>query len=179
MQDNIDAGNRAAAWRPQSPTQLTRGGTLSMIRRLSHLCFITDQLAEMTRFYSETLGLPVKFIFKLETGETFGCYLDCGDSSFVEIFDRMLKQKKWGGDLEPLAAGNRYTHFCLEVTGLADFKTRLEQKGVKVSPIRTGMDSSTQAWLNDPDGNAIELMEFTAGSAQIQRMHSATPAEVK
>ncbi len=33
--------------------------------------------------------------------------------------------------------------------------------------IRTGLDGSFQAWLADPDGNRIELMEYTHRSAQL------------
>jgi catechol 2,3-dioxygenase-like lactoylglutathione lyase family enzyme len=140
-----------------------------MIRRLAHLCFITDDLPRMAEFYTEKLGLPVKITFRNADGETFGYYFDCGDSSFIEVFDRKLKQKQWGGSLEPLGGRTGYDHFCCEVTALADFKATLESRGVKVSEIRSGMDGSLQAWTNDPDGNAIELMEYTARSLQIQR----------
>ena len=68
-----------------------------MIRRLAHLCFITDNLDRMVDFYSKAIGLPVKFSFKNTDGEIFGHYLECGDSSFIEIFDRALKHKQWGG----------------------------------------------------------------------------------
>lgn len=146
-----------------------------MIRRLAHLCFNTDQLQEMKRFYCDKLGLSVKFIFKTPDDEEFGFYLDCGDSSFIEVFDRVLKHKKWGGEPVPVAVGTRYSHFCLEVTGLADLTAKLAERGVKVSPIRTGMDGSQQAWVNDPDDNRIELMEYTPRSLEIQRSKSGEP----
>jgi catechol 2,3-dioxygenase-like lactoylglutathione lyase family enzyme len=140
-----------------------------MIRRLGHLCFVTDNLQGMLDFYTRALGLAVQFIFKNDDGEVFGYYLAAGDSTFIEIFDRVLKVKQWGGPLAELAAGNRYSHFCLEVTALRDFKAALESRGVKVGDVSTGMDHSMQAWLKDPDGNAIELMEYTSRSWQLQR----------
>jgi lactoylglutathione lyase len=140
-----------------------------MIRRLGHLCFVTDNLERMVEFYSKTLGLPVKFTFRNADGEVFGHYLECGDSTFIEIFDRVLKVKQWGGGLEALHQGNQYSHFALEVTGLRDFKAALEKKGVKLSDIATGMDHSLQSWTSDPDGNPVELMEYTSQSWQIQR----------
>lgn len=140
-----------------------------MIRRLAHLCFVTDQMPAMVEFYTKVLGLPVKFSFQNSDGETFGAYIECGDSSFIEIFDRVLKRKQWGGPDEPLVAGNRYGHFCLEVTGLKELKAALEARGAIVGEMRTGMDGSLQAWTKDPDGNAVELMEYTARSKQIQR----------
>ncbi|HEY3331040.1 MAG TPA: VOC family protein [Capsulimonadaceae bacterium] len=145
-----------------------------MIRRIAHLCFNTDQLEKMKQFYSETLKLPVKITFKTSDDEIFGYYFDCGDSSFIEVFDRVLKHKQWGGSPENLVTGNQYAHFCFEVTALADLKATLESRGVKVTEIRTGMDNSLQAWTSDPDGNAIELMEYTSRSLQIQPGHSTT-----
>jgi catechol 2,3-dioxygenase-like lactoylglutathione lyase family enzyme len=140
-----------------------------MIRRLGHLCFVTDQLDRMVEFYSKTLGLPVKFDFRNSGGEVFGYYIECGDSTFIEIFDRKLKVKQWGGPLEDLQKGNQYTHFALEVTGLRDFRAALLQKGLKLTEIVQGMDHSLQTWTSDPDGNAIEFMEYTGQSWQIQR----------
>ncbi|MEI8340505.1 MAG: VOC family protein [Verrucomicrobiota bacterium] len=139
-----------------------------MIRKLAHLCFITDDLDRMVHFYSSQLGLQVKFSFKNAEGEIFGHYLGCGDSTFIEIFDRVLKHKQWGGELQQYGGGSHYNHFCLEVTGLRELKTTLEQKGLKLSEIVTGMDQSLQSWTSDPDGNPIELMEYTHRSWQIQ-----------
>ena len=38
---------------------------------------------------------------------------------------------------------------------------------VTVTPLKTGMDHSQQAWVKDPDGNDIELMEYTRESKQL------------
>ena len=73
----------------------------------------------------------------------------------------------WGGKVEPLAIGTHYKHFCLEVTGLDEFCKMLKDKGVEVSEIKLGMDNSRQAWIADPDGNAIELMEYSYSSLQL------------
>jgi lactoylglutathione lyase len=141
-----------------------------MIRRLAHLCLVTDNLDAMVEFYSKKLGLPVKFAFKNADGQIFGYYLDCGDSTFLEIFDRVLKGKQWGGGKDPLKKGNQYDHLCMEVTGLKDLKAALEKKGVKLTDIKEGMDHSLQSWTSDPDGNPMELMEYSTRSPQIQRI---------
>jgi lactoylglutathione lyase len=131
-----------------------------MIRRLAHICFVTNQLDRMVEFYSKGLGLPVKFDFRNAEGQVFGCYLECGDSTFLEIFDRALMTQQWGGEMAESVKGNQITHLALEVTGLADFKAALERKGLKLRDIVTGMDHSLQSWTNDPDGNAIEFIDF-------------------
>jgi lactoylglutathione lyase/glyoxylase I family protein len=57
-------------------------------------------------------------------------------------------------------------HFCFEVDGIEALVTELEGKGIKVRPLKVGMDHSKQAWIKDPDGNDIELMEYTPKSLQ-------------
>lgn len=144
-----------------------------MIRQLAHVCFFTDQIDAMVAFYRDVLGFPVKFTLATDDGETMGYYFDCGNTTFIEIFDQKLAVKQWGGQVQELKLGSQYKHFCLEVTGLAEVKARLEAQGVEVSPIKTGLDHSLQAWIHDPDGNAIELMEYTHASLQLRRATSA------
>jgi len=139
-----------------------------MIRQLAHICFFSDKIAAMVKFYSNTLGLKIKFTLDNSEGKPFGYYFDCGNSSFIEVFDREMAIKQWGGILEKSIAGNIFQHFCFEVIGLADYKSKLEKQGLKVSEISEGMDNSKQAWIADPDGNSIELMEYTIKSLQIQ-----------
>lgn len=139
-----------------------------MIRRLAHLCLITNDLERSVAFYRDGLGLKVAFTFVNAGGETYGVYLACGDTTFVEIFDQVLAAKQWGGDTRPLEAGNRFGHLCFEVTGLADMKQMLAGRGVQVGEIRTGYDQSLQMWTADPDGNRVELMEYTHRSQQLQ-----------
>lgn len=138
-----------------------------MIRRLGHLCFVTDQLDVMIRFYTEVLGLRVVIDFRNAEGTLFGVYLGCGDSTYVEVFDRVLKARQWGGSADPRPPGGKYDHFCLEVTGLDAFRADLIARGLKVSEIFDGVDFSRQLWIHDPDGNAIEFMEYTARSLQL------------
>ncbi len=140
-----------------------------MIRKLAHLCLHTDNLDRLVAFYRDALGLSVKFRFCAADGSVFGAYIACGDTTFVEFFDRAGASKQWGDGSAPAAVevGNRYGHFCLEVTGLADLHETLIARGINIGPISTGMDGSFQAWLADPDGNRIELMEYTHASAQI------------
>jgi len=140
-----------------------------MIKRLGHLCFRSHQLPAMLAFYRDVLGLAVKFALKHDDGTPFGYYLAAGHTTFVEIFDHAGAAKQWGGPSGPLGPneGVHYNHFCLEVTGLESFREQLIAQGVAVTPVQVGMDHSKQAWLKDPDGNAIELMEYTPQSLQL------------
>ena len=139
-----------------------------MIRQLAHLNFVTNDLARIIDFYVNKLGMQVKFTLDNQQGQPFGYYFGCGNTTFLEFFDQKMAAEVWGGNVEELASGTRYKHFCLQVTGLDQYCEMLKNKGVSVSPISMGMDHSRQAWVNDPDGNAIELMEYGASSLQLR-----------
>lgn len=138
-----------------------------MIRQLAHLNFVTDDLPAIIDFYVNKLGMQVKFTLNNEQGVVFGYYFDCGNSTFLEFFDQALAVQQWGGEVQPLTPGTRYKHLCLEVTGLDEYRQKLLEKGVAVTEISLGMDNSRQAWITDPDGNAIELMEYGPHSLQL------------
>ena len=140
-----------------------------MIKQLGHLCLRTHQLPVMLAFYRDGLGLTVKFSLNHDDGTPFGYYLAAGHTTFVEIFDHAGAAKQWGASAAPLRPNDNtfYNHFCLEVTGLEAFCDRVRTFGVDVTGVKVGMDHSKQAWLKDPDGNAIELMEYTPQSMQL------------
>jgi len=138
-----------------------------MIRQLAHLNFVTDDLPTIIDFYVNKLGMEVKFTLNNEQGIAFGYYFGCGNSTFLEFFDQALAARQWGGEVQALTPGTRYKHFCLEVTGLEEYRQKLLEKGVTVTEISLGMDNSRQAWITDPDGNAIELMEYGPHSLQL------------
>jgi catechol 2,3-dioxygenase-like lactoylglutathione lyase family enzyme len=140
-----------------------------VIRQLAHLCLFTDQLGEMRRFYADTLGLRLAFPLRNPAGEAFGLYFDAGHSTFVEVFDRAGAQAMWGGRDARIERGTAFRHLCFEVTGLDALRTQLRARGLEVSEPTVGMDGSRQAWTADPDGNPVELMEYTAESAQLRR----------
>jgi catechol 2,3-dioxygenase-like lactoylglutathione lyase family enzyme len=140
-----------------------------MIRQLAHLNFFTNDLSKIIDFYVDKLGMPVKFTLNNKEDVPFGYYFDCGNSTFLEFFDQALAIQFWGGKGDALTGGTRYKHFCLEVTGLDAYCDKLRSKAVEVTGITTGMDNSRQAWITDPDGNAIELMEYGPLSLQLTR----------
>ncbi|HET6594099.1 MAG TPA: VOC family protein [Anaerolineales bacterium] len=138
-----------------------------MIRKLAHLNFVTNDLEKIIDFYVNKLGMKVKFTLDNKEGKPFGYYFACGDTTFLEFFDHAMAAEVWGGTVETLMNGTRYKHFCLEVTGLDEFCKMLKDKDVEVSEIKLGMDNSRQAWITDPDGNSIELMEYGYSSMQL------------
>ena len=138
-----------------------------MIRKLAHLNFVTNDLERIIDFYVNKLGMKVKFTLNNKEGTPFGYYFACGDTTFLEFFDQKMAAEMWGGNIDALNIGTQYRHFCLAVTGLEEYCKTLKDRGVQVSEISLGMDHSLQAWIADPDGNAIELMEYGYSSLQL------------
>ena len=143
-------------------------GIDDMIRQLAHVCIHTRDLDAMVDFYSGKLGLPVQFRLRNDDGETVGVYLGCGQTTFLELFDQDRVLAMFGGDKVDLtAAPTRLQHFCFEVTGLADMRARLDAEDIPYLDVGMGLDNALQMWVGDPDGNAVELMEYTSTSLQL------------
>ena len=140
-----------------------------MIRQLAHINFVTNDLSRIIDFYVNRLGMSVKFTLNNPQGQPFGYYFGCGNTTFLEFFDQAMAVELWGGKVQELTTGPQYRHFCLEVTGLDEYCQTLKSRGVSVTEITMGMDNSRQAWVADPDGNQIELMEYGPASLQLTR----------
>jgi catechol 2,3-dioxygenase-like lactoylglutathione lyase family enzyme len=139
-----------------------------MITQLAHINFFSDTPEEMIDFYVHKLGLKIAFTLDNDDGVPFGWYVKCGKMTFIEIFDQTGAVRQWGGRVAELHHGSRFRHLCFEVKNLAAYRGILIERGVNVSPITVGMDNSRQAWIKDPDGNDIELMEYTPASFQVR-----------
>ncbi len=127
-----------------------------MIRRLAHVCIGATDLAETEGFYRDALGMEKAFDF-FRAGHRIGFYLKAGESTFIEVFVE-------NGETQierPLIR-----HFCLEVENLDAVCETLRSKGVEVSAKKLGGDGAWQAWITDPSGVRIELMQYSEDSSQ-------------
>lgn len=128
-----------------------------MIIGHAHTCFTVSDLEQSIAFYRDKLGLEEAFDFKHEDGRRYGVYLYLGERNFIELFE---------GDLGESAEGQSFRHICLEVDDIGQTVADLEASGVEVSTPKLGRDHSWQAWITDPDGNRIELHQYTPESWQ-------------
>lgn len=128
-----------------------------MITGMAHACFTVSDLGQSIHFYQDLLGLQPAFDFRREDGTRFGLYLHLGGRNFIELFE---------GELGERAEGQSFRHICLEVDDLRSTVATLRERGLEVSDPKLGGDQSWQAWITDPDGNRIELHDYTAESKQ-------------
>ncbi len=127
-----------------------------MIKRLAHVCIGAADLERSEQFYVHLLGMEIAFEF-MRGGQRIGFYLRAGGTSFIEVFAERESPK----DDRP-----RLKHFCLEVEDIDALIAKLTAQGVDVSGKKLGADNAWQAWITDPNGLRIELMQYTEGSAQ-------------
>jgi len=128
-----------------------------MIVGMAHACFVVSDLERSLSFYRDQLGLPEAFSFINDAGHRHGVYLHLGGRNFIELFE---------GTVEPPAANQSYKHICLEVDDIEATVAALRASGVEVSDPKLGTDESWQAWIVDPEGNRMELHQYTASSWQ-------------
>ena len=128
-----------------------------MIKGIAHACYTVRDLDAAVAFYVGKLGLKPAFDFVRDNGERFGVYIHAGARNFIELFK---------GELAAPAKGQSYRHLCLEVDDLAAVVADLRARGVQITDAKLGSDHSWQAWITDPDGNRIELHQYTPESQQ-------------
>ncbi len=128
-----------------------------MIIGMAHACFVVSDLEQALAFYRDGLGLTEAFDFVNDAGQRHGIYLHLGGRNFIELF---------AGNPDRPAENQSYKHICLEVDDLDATVTAMRARGIEVSDPKLGRDQSWQAWVTDPDGNRIELHQYTPESWQ-------------
>lgn len=127
--------------------------------RIGHLAYKTANMEATLSFYRDVLGFKHIFSINDDKNQPWIEYLMTPDGRFVELFYP---------DAEGVPEiGRSYMHLCLEVDDCAAAVQELEQKGVAISSyVKRGSDGNYQAWINDPDGRSIEIMQLVESSEQ-------------
>jgi len=126
-----------------------------MIKQVAHICIGSTDLEKTADFYCNVLGMERGFDF-LKNDALYGFYVKAGKDTYIEVFSQdEVKSER------PLLQ-----HLCFEVEDLEAVVKEIEAKGVAVTPIKQGGDQSWQAWITDPSGVRIELMQYTPESSQ-------------
>jgi catechol 2,3-dioxygenase-like lactoylglutathione lyase family enzyme len=128
-----------------------------MIKGIAHTCYRVKDLTCAIQFYCDAFGLKQAFEFLDKKGKMIGVYIHVGGRNFIELFE---------GDVSNLKITGSYRHLCLEVDDIEALVRKLRERGIEVSDPKMGDDGSWQSWLSDPDGNRIELHQYTGESKQ-------------
>ena len=131
-----------------------------MITDVGHPAFGSYDLDASLAFYAK-LGIGESFRLHKEDGSLMLVYLHVGGDRFIELFPG-------GPEPDPARKGS-FLHLCLVTEDLHGTVERLRGQGVVIDrEPKQGLDHNWQAWISDPDGNAIELMQLSEESPQRQ-----------
>src|SRR5215212_23176 len=129
-----------------------------MITDVGHPAFRAYDLDETLKFYKK-LGLSESFRLNHADGSVMLVYLHVSGDRFLEIFPN-------GPEPDPNGVHN-FHHLCLLTDNLTGMVERLRKQDVAIQQEpKMGLDHNLQAWIRDPDGNDIELMELSEESPQ-------------
>ena len=130
-----------------------------MITGIGHVAFRITDLARTLDFYCNKLGFREAFRLERE-GEPspWIVYIQVAKGHFIELFPGAQ------GEI-PSRNGAGYNHFCLLVDDIQATLKEFADRGLPITGSPTqGLDNNWQYWINDPDGNAIELMQIMDNS---------------
>ena len=145
------------------------------ITRLAHVAIKVADIDNSLRYYRDGLECPE--MFRLEkNGRLWIVYLKLTETQFIELFPDAVGQN-------PPFGTNAIDHLCVEVSDLEAVVQQILANGIEVyrwvetpagldllsagaDAITWGADENRQAWLRDPDGNRIELMQMMNGNLQ-------------
>ena len=133
-----------------------------MITDLGHTALRVRDLERALAFYAR-LGIDEAFRLHDDDGSLLLVYVHVGGDRFLELFpgdaSRLAPQRE--------ASEGSFMHLCLLCDDLLPLVERLRAEGVAIErEVTTGLDGNLQAWIRDPDGNAIELMQLVEASPQ-------------
>lgn len=132
--------------------------------RFNHVALRVRDVAQSLAFYEGVLGFREAFRVNRPDGSLGLIYVQFGADQFVELFE--------GGDEgrqpDPPPKGSGFLHFCLTVEDLAATLAELRRKGLDLGeragePYR-GTSGALIYFIQDPDGNKVELAELNERS---------------
>jgi catechol 2,3-dioxygenase-like lactoylglutathione lyase family enzyme len=142
------------------------------INGLGHVAIKVTDLDRSLDYYVNKLGFPEMLRLKKDDGSVWLVYLRITDEQYLEVFPGAENDRAPGWD------ANGMNHMCLTVDDIDAVLAQIDAMGLKLLlPLKTAIDGNRQAWLEDPDGNRIELMEMAPDSLQyeaIRRLRGET-----
>ncbi len=130
------------------------------VKAIGHIAVSVKDIERSMDFYVNKLGFEE--MFRLERdGRLWIVYLRITDTQFIELFPDGV------GDSAPPFANVGYNHLCLEVDDIDAAIAEITARGVTLTAEKKlGVDHNYQAWIADPEGNRIELMQLGTNAMQ-------------
>jgi lactoylglutathione lyase len=127
--------------------------------RFGHVAFKVADVERSVRWYGDAFGAKKVYHVEAQAERPELMFLEFHKGQFVELFS--------GGKNMLLSPSDPigYLHFCLQVDNLEQALAHLANINVKPERQFIGRAQQRIAFISDPDGNNIELMEIPPESA--------------
>ncbi len=144
-----------------------------MLKGFHHAAISTPDLARSVRFYCDLFGCTVEREFGWPAGiPEADALTGLRDSaaravmlklhdSYLEIFEFSSPTPRPGNPDRP-ACDHGITHICLAVQDSQAEYARLKAAGMRFHAPPQAQDGGFVTYGRDPDGNIVELLEFSA-----------------
>ena len=132
--------------------------------QIAHVALKVRDLDKSLDFYVNKLGFAEMMRLPKPDGSpgVWLVYLRITDDQYLELFP------DGQGDRAPDRDATAINHICLGVADLDATLAQLERVGIPLSAQKKmAADLNWQAWIEDPDGNRIELMQMMPDCLQL------------
>jgi lactoylglutathione lyase len=147
--------------------QVFGGSKVQGINGLGHVAIKVTDLDRSLDYYINKLGFPEMLRLRKDDGSVWLVYLRITDHQYLEVFPGAESDRAPGWN------ANGMNHMCLTVDDIDAVLAQVDAAGLSLLlPLKTAVDGNRQAWLEDPDGNRIELMEMAPDSLQTKAIDS-------
>jgi lactoylglutathione lyase len=127
--------------------------------RFGHVAFKVSDVERSVRWYADAFGAKKVYHAEAQGERPELMFLEFNKGQFVELFSGGKNMMPSPPD--PIG----YLHFCLLVDDLDRALEHLATLNVKPARKFIGRAQQRIAFISDPDGNSIELMEIPPESA--------------
>ena len=143
-----------------------------MLVGFHHAAISTPDLRRFIEFYRDALGCEVAWTFEwdapsAEADAVTGLQGSAANAAMLKLGDSYLEVFEFSAPPCQPRSGDRpvneygITHICLQVEDIHSEYERLQAAGMRFHCPPRAQDTGFVTYGRDPDGNVVELLEFT------------------
>jgi lactoylglutathione lyase len=134
---------------------------------VAHVAIKVKDIGRTLEWYERVFGFREMMRLNNADGSLFLLYLRVTDTQFLEVFPNAREERALDND------GNGINHFCFHVSDPDAVHAHIVGLGIPLLwPYGRAIDGNRQFWIEDPDGNRIEIMEMDPNCLPYQGVKS-------